>query len=166
MSVIVRAPSLTDAAGAGMASALIDRQRLTERVPDAYWQAHTEESAVAYWHDIFATRVQGRRIALGVTHRRVVGLCALAPTGRNDRSGQLAARPEEIFYFAALDDYAGPDLYQRLFDFCVPDLRPLQAWVWREDQAVRRFLRMNGFTLDGMSVRDANSGLDYSRMVR
>lgn len=166
MSVIVRKPSLTDAAGAGMAHALTERQQFAGRVPDDYWATHTEETAMQYWHDIFGTRVQGRRIALGVTQRRVVAMCGIHDSGSTDRSGALPARSREIFYFAALSEYADPDVLQRMFDFVLPTIAPCQCWVWREDQVMRRFLRMNGFTLDGLTTVDPASGLEYSRLVR
>ncbi|MBD3689972.1 hypothetical protein H8R18_02410 [Nanchangia anserum] len=166
MTIIVRRPALTDAAGAGMAAALIARHHLGDRVDDAYWRDHGEEAEVQRWHDIFLSPLHGTRIALALTHRRVVGICAMAPVGRNDRSGELAARERELFYFGVLPDFATDDLYQRLLDFVVADRGPVQAWVWRDDRTIRRFLRLNGFTLDGMSLSDPETGLEYSRLVR
>lgn len=166
MRAIVRAPALTDAVGAGMACALATRQRLADRVAPEYWQGHTEETWVQYWHDLFLTRVDGRRVALAVAQRRIVGVCGVRPTGKHDRSGQVAARPVEVFAFEVLPEFADPDLYQRLFDFVIPDLRPAQAWVWRDNQELRRFFRMNGFTLDGLRHTDPDSGLEYARLVR
>lgn len=166
MNVIVRQPQVTDAAGTGMAYALLEHERHDGRVDERYWQTHTEEGAVEYWHKVFRQRVQGRRIAVAVTHRRVVGVCGLELAGRTDRFGSPTARQHELFAMWALSEYATHDVYQRMFDFVVPHLAPCQCWVWREDQALRRFLRMNGFTLDGMTHEDPTSGIVYSRLVR
>lgn len=157
----VRAPLLTDAVGAGMAHHAIMSDIYAKA--DATFPA-SEEDLVNIWHEKIKD-LRGRKIAVATSARRVVGMALVEPTGPDDRGFGKPARENEIVFLAMLEEFYDQSVLQRLFDFVLPDATPAQMWVQRNDQRMRRFLRVNGFTLDGLSAVD-DIGIEYSRLVR
>uniref|UniRef100_UPI0025906AF4 hypothetical protein n=1 Tax=uncultured Varibaculum sp. TaxID=413896 RepID=UPI0025906AF4 len=72
----------------------------------------------------------------------------------------------DIAFFGIIREVYSPDIAQRLLDYVLDADTPAQAWVLRSDQVKRRFLRVNGFTMDGLSIVDEDSGQTISRMTR
>lgn len=160
-SVIVRAPLMTDAVGAGIAHHHILIQGYMDvdngNVDTSAFPS--EEELVDMWHQKMS-HPKGKKIAVALHSRRVIGMALLENSPCNDHGLGAPARPQTISFLATLKEYAHSTVLQRLFDFILPDALPAQAWVLRKDQYKRRFFRMNGFTLDGVSTFD-----DYHREI-
>lgn len=165
MPVIVRTPTLVDAAGAAMAHRQILTETISSQVPQSYWETHTEEALLEYWHrQILQTK--GRKIAFASRGRQVVGMAYVTASPQNDHQLGPAPRALDIAFFGIIRQFYSLDLAQRLLDYVLDADTPAQAWVLRSDQVKRRFLRVNGFTLDGLSLIDEESGETISRMTR
>lgn len=162
--IVVRAPMITDAVGAGMAHHLILEEMYASFPQEARLPVFSEEEMVAYWHDKI-THLRGRKIALACSARRVVGMALLEPSPEDDRGLGTPARANELVCLHMLDEFYSQHVLQRMFDFVLPSAAPAQVWVWREDQRLRRFLRINGFVLDGLSIAESN-GMEFSRLTR
>ena len=165
MPVIVRTPTLVDAAGAAMAHRQILTETLDAKAPDSFWDKHTEEKLLAYWHEQ-VLQTKGRRIAFASRGRQVVGMAYVRPAPQNDHQLGRAPRNLDIAFFGILRQAYSTDIAQRLLDYVLDADTPAQAWVLRSDQEKRRFLRVNGFTMDGLSVVDEDSEQMISRMTR
>ena len=165
MPVIVRTPTLVDAAGAAMAHRQILTETLDPKAPDSFWDKHTEEKLLAYWHEQ-VLQTKGRRIAFASRGRQVVGMAYVRPAPQNDHQLGRAPRNLDIAFFGILRQAYSTDIAQRLLDYVLDADTPAQAWVLRSDQEKRRFLRVNGFTMDGLSVVDEDSEQMISRMTR
>lgn len=165
MPVIVRTPTLVDAAGAAMAHRQILTETLGTKAPDSFWAKHTEEKLLAYWHEQ-VLQTKGRRIAFASRGRQVVGMAYVRPAPQNDHQLGPAPRNLDIAFFGILRQAYSTDIAQRLLDYVLDADTPAQAWVLRSDQEKRRFLRVNGFTMDGLSVVDEDSEQMISRMTR
>lgn len=165
MPVIVRTPTLVDAAGAAMAHRQILTETLDTKAPDSFWDKHTEEKLLAYWHEQ-VLQTKGRRIAFASRGRQVVGMAYVRPAPQNDHQLGRAPRNLDIAFFGILRQAYSTDIAQRLLDYVLDADTPAQAWVLRSDQEKRRFLRVNGFTMDGLSVVDEDSEQVISRMTR
>ncbi|MDO5746398.1 MAG: hypothetical protein Q4P66_01885 [Actinomycetaceae bacterium] len=160
--LIVRAPTITDAVGAGMAHHAILQELYGGLDKDI--AVSSEEELVEYWHDKI-THLRGRKIALACSSRRVVGIALLESSPEDDHGLGTPARVNELVCLHMLSDFYSQPVLQRMFDFVLPAAAPAQIWVWREDQRLRRFLRINGFILDGLSIAEDN-GLEFSRLTR
>ncbi|WP_122821089.1 hypothetical protein [Varibaculum vaginae] len=165
MPVIVRTPTLVDAAGAAMAHHRILIETIGSQAPDSFWQHHSEEALLSYWHQQIL-QTKGRRIAFASRGRQVVGMAYVTASPENDHQLGPAPRALDIAFFGIIRQFYSPDLAQRLLDYVLDADTPAQAWVLRSDQVKRRFLRVNGFTLDGLSLIDEESGETISRMTR
>lgn len=157
----VRAPLVTDAAGAGMTHHAIMTRLYRDH--DADFPA-SEEELVDIWHSKISDP-RHHKIAVATLARRVVGMALVEPTGADDRGFGKPAREREIVFLAMLEEFYDQGVLQRMLDFVLPDATPAQIWVLRNDQRMRRFLRVNGFTLDGLSAVDSIN-VEYSRLVR
>ena len=71
MSVIVRTPTLVDAAGAAMAHYQILTETIGHAAPESFWEKYTEEALVGYWHEQIL-QTKGRAIAFASRGRQVV----------------------------------------------------------------------------------------------
>ena len=158
MPVIVRTPTLVDAAGAAMAHRQILTETLGTKALDSFWETHTEEDLLAYLHQQIL-QTKGRRIAFASRGRQVVGMAYVTPSPQNDHQLGRAPRNLDIAFFGIIRSAYSADIAQRLLDYV------LDA-VLRSDQEKRRFLRVNGFTMDGLSIVDDDSGQVISRMTR
>lgn len=165
MPVIVRTPTLVDAAGAAMAHRQILTETLGTKALDSFWDTHTEEHLLAYWHQQIL-QTKGRRIAFASRGRQVVGMAYVTPSPQSDHQLGRAPRNLDIAFFGIIRSAYSADIAQRLLDFVLDADTPAQAWVLRSDQEKRRFLRVNGFTMDGLSIVDDDSGQVFSRMTR
>ena len=165
MPVIVRTPTLVDAAGAAMAHHRILSETIGDQVPEDFWEKHSEEALLSYWHQQIL-QTKGRKIAFASRGRQVVGMAYVTPSPPNDHQLGPAPRALDIAFFGIIRQFYSPDLAQRLLDYVLDPDTPAQAWVLRSDQVKRRFLRVNGFTLDGLSLIDEDSGETISRMTR
>ncbi|WP_308509701.1 hypothetical protein [uncultured Varibaculum sp.] len=165
MPVIVRTPTLVDAAGAAMAHRRILTETIGSQAPDTFWEKHTEEALLSYWHQQIL-QTKGRRIAFASRGRQVVGMAYVTPSPQDDHQLGPAPRNLDIAFFGIIRESYSPDIAQRLLDYVLDADTPAQAWVLRSDQVKRRFLRVNGFTMDGLSIVDEDSGQTISRMTR
>lgn len=165
MPVIVRTPTLVDAAGAAMAHRRILTETISSQVPQSYWEKHSEEALLEYWHQQIL-QTKGRKIAFASRGRQVVGMAYVTASPDNDHQVGPAPRALDIAFFGIIREFYSQDLAQRLLDYVLDADTPAQAWVLRSDQVKRRFLRVNGFTLDGLSLIDEESGETISRMTR
>ena len=165
MPVIVRTPTLVDAAGAAMAHHRILTETLGDQVPNNFWDKHSEEALLSYWHQQIL-QTKGRRIAFASRGRQVVGMAYVTPSPADDHQLGPAPRALDIAFLGIIHQYYSPDIAQRLLDYVLDSDAPAQAWVLRSDQVKRRFLRVNGFTMDGLSLVDEDSGQLISRMTR
>ena len=84
----------------------------------------------------------------------------------NDHNLGPAPRDLDIAFFGVIEQFYSPQVAQRLLDYVLDHDTPAQIWVLRSDQLKRRFLRINGFTMDGLSLIDEESGQFISRMTR
>lgn len=87
-------------------------------------------------------------------------------TSRADRGMGPAGRDLELAFFGMTQAHYDQAALQRLFDFVLGPTTPAQIWVYRSNQRLRRFLRVNGFTLDGLSALDPDTSVLMSRMTR
>ena len=165
MPVIVRTPTLVDAAGAAMAHRRILTETISTQVPQSYWEKHSEEALLGYWHQQIL-QTKGRKIAFASRGRQVVGMAYVTASPDNDHQLGPAPSALDIAFFGIIREFYSQDLAQRLLDYVLDPDTPAQAWVLRSDQVKRRFLRVNGFTLDGLSLIDEESGETISRMTR
>ena len=165
MPVIVRTPTLVDAAGAAMAHHRILTETIGSQAPETFWEKHTEEALLSYWHQQIL-QTKGRRIAFALRGRQVVGMAYVTPSPQDDHQLGPAPRNLDIAFFGIIRGAYSPDIAQRLLDFVLDAGTPAQTWVLRSDQVKRRFLRVNGFTMDGLSIVEEDSGQTISRMTR
>lgn len=165
MPVIVRTPTLVDAAGAGMAHRQILIETMGNQAPETFWKKYSEEALLSYWHQQIL-QTKGRRIAFASRGRQVVGMAYVTPSPANDHQLGPAPRNLDIAFLGIMRQFYSPDIAQRLLDYVLDPATPAQAWVLRSDQVKRRFLRVNGFMLDGLSLIDEDSGQMISRMTR
>lgn len=165
MSVMLRVPTLTDAVGAGLAHYAFLRSQYPQAQPD-YWQTCTEESLVEFWHDAISHQELGTRMAIATKARRVVGVALLRPADSNDRGTGRPARNSALEVLGVIPEYQGGDIEQRLLDFVLPFAQPAQTWVDHDDRERREFFRRNGFTMDGLTVKEPATQTLACRMVK
>lgn len=165
MSVIVRTPTLVDAAGAAMAHYQILTETIGHAALESFWEKYTEEALVSYWHEQIL-QTKGRAIAFASRGRQVVGMAYVRKSSLNDHNLGPAPRDLDIAFFGVIEQFYSPQVAQRLLDYVLDHDTPAQIWVLRSDQLKRRFLRINGFTMDGLSLIDEESGQFISRMTR
>lgn len=166
MALTVRVPTLVDAARAGIAHQQILREVLANQtLPEHFWETHSEEQLMQFWRcQILESK--GARIAVLCRGRQIVGMVLIRESQANDHGMGNPARDLELRFLGIIEEFFSESDLQRLFDFVLHPATPAQTWVYRSNQRLRRFLRVNGFTLDGLSVIEEETGLLISRMTR
>ena len=161
MQVIVRHPHLTDAISAGVAVCRAATDRGDAPLTD---RDEWESDVVAQWRQIIAA-VPDTQVGLACYGRRVVGYAATAPTAQFGVQTEFRpVRETELRFFGVLADYSSTALLQRLIDFVMPTIIPVQAWLPESDSDTRAFLRTQGLAFDG-AVATVN-GVKMRRVVR
>ena len=168
MSLVLRPPTLEDAADLGRVHQQCWVETYDSLVTPEFWEHSTEARRIGMWERMLRRDEPGRRLVVAAVDGEIVGFALAGPFLAREHPGHEPAHDLEVRMLYVLRSHHGTGIGQQLLDAVLSVDEPAQLWVAERNPRAQAFYRRNGFEPDGSrDSRERHSGdLTAIRMLR
>ena len=164
MAVILREPSIEDAADLGRVHQQCWVETYVDLVPEEFWDHSTEARRIGMWERMLRRSETGRRLMLAEVDGSVVGFALAAASVAREHPEAPAEDSIEIRMLYLTRSHHGSGIGQQLLDAVLFPGEAAQLWVAEQNPRAQAFYRRNGFLADGIRDPHAHQGTDLAAM--
>lgn len=168
MTVVLREPTLEDAAELGRVHQLCWVETYEALVPPEFWEHSTEARRIGMWERMLRRNAGDLRLVLAEEDGSIVGLAAAGPVLTREHPGHEPAEAREVQMLYLLRSHHGSGIGQQLLDAILRPDEGAQLWVAEQNERAVAFYLRNSFSPDGVRDEEAHRGTDLTaiRLVR
>jgi ribosomal protein S18 acetylase RimI-like enzyme len=168
MAVLLREPTLEDAADLGRVHQQCWVETYENLVPPEFWEHSTEARRIGMWERMLRRREPSRRLVVAEVDDSIVGFALAGAALSRDHPDVQPAEALEIRMLYLKRSHHGSGLGQQLLDSVLFAGEAAQLWVAEQNPRAQAFYRRNGFAPDGMRDTRPHQGTDLTaiRMLR
>lgn len=167
MTVVLRTPTLEDAADLGRVHQQCWVETYDELVTPDFWEHSTEARRIGMWERMLRRSEPGRRLVAAEVDGEIVGFALAGAFLAREHPGFDPVHALEIRMLYLLRAHHGSGIGQQLLDAVLAADEPAQLWVAERNPRAQAFYRRNGFEADGIRDDRAHGGdLTAIRMLR
>lgn len=168
MTVVLRTPTLEDAADLGRVHQQCWVETYDTLVTPEFWEHSTEARRIGMWERMLRRTETGRRLVVAEVDGSIVGFALAGPYLAREHPGHAPVHELEVRMLYVLRAHHGTGIGQQLLDAVLAADEPAQLWVAERNPRAQAFYRRNGFEADGSrDSREHHSGdLTAIRMLR
>lgn len=164
MAVILREPSIEDAADLGRVHQQCWVETYVDLVPPGFWDHSTEARRIGMWERMLRRSDFGRRLVLAEVDGRIVGFALAGAAVDREHPDAPPEQSIEIRMLYLIRSLHGSGIGQQLLDAVLFPGEAAQLWVAEQNPRAQAFYRRNGFVADGIRDPHAHQGTDLSAM--
>lgn len=168
MTVVLRKPSLEDAADLGRVHQQCWVETYDGLVSQEFWEHSTEARRIGMWERMLRRTEPERRLVVAEVDGEIVGFALAGPFLAREHPGYDPVHTFEVRMLYLLRAHHGTGIGQHLLDAVLAADEPAQLWVAERNPRAQAFYRRNGFVADGTRDARAHHSADLTaiRMVR
>jgi ribosomal protein S18 acetylase RimI-like enzyme len=168
MAVLLRKPSLDDAADLGRVHQQCWIETYSELVPPDFWEHSTEARRIGMWERMLRRSEPARRLILAEVDGSIVGFALAGTAVAREHPDSPPAETLEVRMLYVTRSHHGSGIGQQLLDAVLSPGEAAQLWVAEQNPRAQAFYRSNGFLPDGIRDPHAHEGTDLTaiRMLR
>ncbi len=168
MDLVLRNPTIEDAADLGRAHQQSWVETVGAVVTADFWEHSTEARRIGMWERMLRRSDDARRLCVAEIDGVIVGAALAGPPVPREHPDHPPVCDLEIRILFLLRAHHGSGIGQKLLDSVFRSGEDAQVWVVERDLLTRAFYRRNGFVADGGrdSRKQPSGDLSAIRMLR